>query len=55
MKNEKSVFKDNRGATAIEYGLMIGLIAIAVITTLGEIGTGINDNLTTAGDAMDNN
>jgi pilus assembly protein Flp/PilA len=38
---------DERGATAIEYGLIATLIALAVIGTLGSIGTGISDTFTT--------
>ena len=33
-----AAIRDDRGATAVEYGLMVGLIAvviIAVVTTLG--------------------
>jgi pilus assembly protein Flp/PilA len=31
--------KDEDGATAIEYGLLAALIAVAIITTLGLLGT----------------
>lgn len=31
--------KDEEGATAIEYGLIAGLIAVAIITAVGLIGT----------------
>ena len=30
--------RDTRGATAIEYGLIAALIAVAAITALGNIG-----------------
>ena len=30
---------DEAGATAIEYGLLLGLVAIAIIATLGIFGT----------------
>jgi len=33
--------KDQSGATAIEYGLIAGLIAVAIITAVGLIGTDI--------------
>ena len=31
--------KDESGATAIEYGLIAALIAVALITILGTVGT----------------
>ncbi|NYH21539.1 Flp family type IVb pilin [Paraburkholderia bryophila] len=33
--------RDNKGVTAIEYGLIAGLIVLAVAVTVGQIGTGI--------------
>ena len=33
---------DKRGATAIEYGLIAGLIAMAMIAGLGSLGGGAN-------------
>lgn len=35
--NQKFDRKD-RGATAVEYGLMVGLIAVAIIVTVGLLG-----------------
>ena len=32
-------WRDEEGATAIEYGLIAGLIAVALVTTLGLLGT----------------
>ena len=32
-------FKDESGATAIEYGLIAALIAVAAITAMGSLGT----------------
>ncbi len=34
--------KDESGATAIEYGLIAALIAVALITVLTTIGTNLN-------------
>jgi pilus assembly protein Flp/PilA len=43
MKNLVSRFvKDESGATAIEYGLIAALIAVVLITVLGNIGTALN-------------
>ncbi len=30
--------KEEKGATAVEYGLMVGLIAVAIIVTVGLLG-----------------
>jgi pilus assembly protein Flp/PilA len=37
---------DESGATAIEYGLIAGLVAVAIITALSLLGTSL-DNLFT--------
>ena len=33
------LIKDDKGATAIEYGLIAALIAVAAIAAMGNIGT----------------
>lgn len=33
------IFKNNKGATAIEYGLIAALIAVAAIAGMSTIGT----------------
>ena len=43
MKLLKRLFQEEEGVTLIEYGLIAALIAIAVITTLGLLGTALND------------
>lgn len=35
----KNFWNDEEGATAIEYGLIAGLIAVALIATLTALGT----------------
>lgn len=35
--------KDESGATAIEYGLIAALIAVAIIVGAGTLGTTLND------------
>ena len=35
--------KDESGATAIEYGLIAALIAVAIIAGAGALGTAINE------------
>jgi pilus assembly protein Flp/PilA len=38
MKLSTKIFKNEDGATAIEYGLIAALIAVAAITTMGALG-----------------
>lgn len=38
MKLSTKIFKNEDGATAIEYGLIAALIAVAAITTMGTLG-----------------
>lgn len=47
----KRLCRDERGATAMEYGLIVALIALAIISTLTVIGVRIEavmDRLTAA-------
>jgi pilus assembly protein Flp/PilA len=34
--------RGERGATAVEYGLLVGLIAVAIIATVGLLGGELN-------------
>ena len=50
--------RNEEGATAIEYGLIAALVAIALITALGDLGTALDTKfgeietaVDTAGDA----
>lgn len=42
MKTFIKLFKDESGATAIEYGLIAALIAIVIITGITAVGTALN-------------
>lgn len=47
MKNLVSkFFKDESGATAIEYGLIAALIAVAIITVVGLVGSELTNTFT---------
>ena len=46
------ILRDRRGATAIEYGLLAGLIAVAVIAGATSIGANVNTKLNTASTAI---
>ncbi len=37
-----AILKSDEGATAVEYGIMVALIAVAIITTVGLLGTNLN-------------
>ncbi|CAN1567694.1 Flp Flp pilus assembly protein, pilin Flp [Caulobacteraceae bacterium] len=39
--------KDESGATAIEYGLIVALIAVVIITAVTTLGTKLNTAFTT--------
>lgn len=55
MKNLVAKFaKDESGATAIEYGLIAALIAIAIIGGGRALGKAINTKFTTIGTAVTN-
>lgn len=44
----RKILKDDKGATAIEYGLIAALIAVAAITAMQGLGNQLNTTLTTA-------
>ena len=46
------LIKNSKGATAIEYGLIAALIAVAAITALGTIGNNLNATFSSVGDKL---
>ncbi len=46
MTNFRKMLKDTKGATAIEYGLIAALIAVAAITAMSGLGSQLNNTLT---------
>jgi pilus assembly protein Flp/PilA len=42
----KKFIKNNKAATAIEYGLIAALIAVAAITAMRGLGTKLNNTFT---------
>jgi len=38
----RKILKDSKGATAIEYGLIAALIAVAAISAMSALGTRVN-------------
>jgi pilus assembly protein Flp/PilA len=50
MERIKSFFKDESGASAVEYGLLVSLIAVAIIVAVTTLGTKLSATFTnTAG------
>lgn len=45
-KNLRKVLDDESGATAIEYGLMAGLIAVVIIAAVTLLGTNLRQTFT---------
>jgi pilus assembly protein Flp/PilA len=39
--NLRRLRRDDRGATAIEYGLIVALIGVAIMSALGSLGGGV--------------
>jgi pilus assembly protein Flp/PilA len=51
LKNLSALAKDERGVTALEYGLIAGLIAVVIITSVTALGTKLSTvfaNITSA-------
>ena len=46
------LMKDESGATAIEYGLIVALIAVVIISAVTTLGSNLNTSLTKAGSAI---
>jgi pilus assembly protein Flp/PilA len=50
----RKILKDKKGATAIEYGLIAALIAVAAITAMQGLGTSLSKTFNNVSDAMTN-
>ena len=44
--------QDDSGATAIEYGLIAGLVSVVIITAVTTLGTSLNNTFTKVGNAL---
>lgn len=45
-------FRDEEGATAVEYGLLVALIAVVIIGAVTALGTAIQGKFQTAADTI---
>ena len=52
MKFFRELMNDEQGATAIEYGLIAALIAVAAITAMGSLGNQLGNTFNTVSDDM---
>jgi pilus assembly protein Flp/PilA len=52
MEKIRNFFKDESGAAAVEYGLLVALIAVAIITAVTTLGTNLSDKFTTVSGAV---
>ncbi len=47
-----SLFRDESGATAIEYGLIVALIAMVIVGAVVLVGTNLNTTFTAVADCV---
>ena len=52
MKNLRKIIRNNKGATAIEYGLIAALIAVAAITAMSNLGTKVGKTFNNVAGSM---
>jgi pilus assembly protein Flp/PilA len=55
MKILRKMFADKKGATAIEYGLIAALIAVAAITAMGTLGSNLSNTFNKVGNSIKTN
>jgi pilus assembly protein Flp/PilA len=48
----KNFFKDETGASAVEYGLLVSLIAVAIIVAVTALGTNLTSTFNKAATAI---
>jgi pilus assembly protein Flp/PilA len=52
MKKLIAFIKEEEGATAVEYGIMVALIAVVIIAAVTTVGTKLRGTFTTVGNTM---
>ncbi|MFO1259833.1 MAG: Flp family type IVb pilin [Sphingomonadaceae bacterium] len=48
----RKILKDSKGATAIEYGLIAALIAVAAITAMGTVGNKLTNTFNNVSNSL---
>lgn len=52
MNTIKTFFREDSGVTALEYGLIAALIALAIVTAVTTVGTRLNTTFTNIGNKL---
>jgi pilus assembly protein Flp/PilA len=52
MMKFRKMIRDNKGATAIEYGLIAALIAVAAVTAMGALGNKLGNTFNNVSSKM---
>ncbi|HYL31966.1 MAG TPA: Flp family type IVb pilin [Stellaceae bacterium] len=52
MKTLTKLFRDDAGATAIEYGLIAALIAVVIVTAVTTVGTNLKATFSTVASSL---
>ena len=52
MRHLRTILRDRRGGTAIEYALVATLIAVAAIVAFRNLGTSVDTTLNSVGNTM---
>ena len=52
LNNLSALAKDERGVTALEYGLIAGLVAVVIVTSVTALGTKLNTTFTPITNAL---
>jgi pilus assembly protein Flp/PilA len=54
MKKLINFFKEEEGATAVEYGLMVALIAVVIIAAVTFLGNALENTFSNVGSSIGN-
>jgi pilus assembly protein Flp/PilA len=52
LKDMLRKLKEQKGATAVEYGMMVALIAAVIVAIVTTLGTKVNNAFTTVSNAL---
>jgi pilus assembly protein Flp/PilA len=44
--------RSESGASAVEYGILVGVVALVIITAAGTVGDNLTSNFTSVADAL---
>jgi pilus assembly protein Flp/PilA len=52
LKHIRALASDERGVTALEYGLIAGLVAVVIVTSVKTLGTTLTTTFTSIANAL---